>query len=266
MRAIILVLITSLLLNCNTIVINPDGSIVNPNPDYQRLAEINTNLALEYLNHNASNVALQKVNAAISANPNYLRAYMVRAMIYQSLTKNNLAERDYKFILKKNPNDSEAKLNYAIFLCSPVIKNYSSALNLFVQAINDALYQNPELAYLQRGICFNFQHENESAAADYLKAMSYNNPPNLVYYYMAQLQYDSTHYALANFYINRLYIVQNAQTLWLRIKILHNLLINQINSQNNKYYHSLINLLGKELINNYDNSIESIKYLNNDYN
>lgn len=254
----LVVAIGFLLLSCTTTITNSDGTIVGTSVDKNKLAEIYTNLAIEYQNKGSLPIALSRANLAIENNSDYAKAYMVRATIYQQLKKPNLAMNDFNSAIKLDKISSDIKTNYAIFLCEQ--RDYATADQLFIEALNNPLYETPAIAYLASGNCNYIRKKYKQANEDYLQALTYKKFPHDIYVNIAKLQYEENNYKLADFYIQQYHGVNTASVLLLRIQIL-NKLMNENNTLDNITYVNTIKLLGDKLIKNFPNSSETQTYL-----
>jgi len=66
------------------------------------------------------------------------------AYFYQQTKNSKVAESYYQKAIILNPHSSQAKNNYAVFLCFK--KHYSEAIKLFEQALENPNYLNAYLA------------------------------------------------------------------------------------------------------------------------
>lgn len=245
--------------SCVTSTVNSDGTVQKNTIDKVKLADTYIDLAVEYQQHGAPQVALDRVNLAIKSNPDSAKAYMIRAMIYQSLGQLKDAEKDFKKSINIDDNYSEAYVNYAVFLCEQ--KRFDDALNNFNTALANPLYYTPEIAYYSRGICYYRNSMLESANADYLRSLSYRSPPQDVYIALAKLQLDKKNYQLANYYINKFNGSQTPDTMWLHVQILQYLIDGTNNARERKEYTSYRDTIGKLLVTNYGDSTATQQYL-----
>lgn len=244
--------------SCVTHTINSDGTIQNTAIDKTKLADTYVDLAVEYQKRGAPQVALERVNLAISTNQANARAYMIRGMINQSLNQTQSAEKDFKKALSIKSDYPEAYVNYAVFLCAQ--KQYLEANTNFEKALVNPLYSTPEIAYYSRGKCNYIARKWQAANADYLKALSYRNHPQETYVALARLQYEQKNYVLANYYINKFNNSQTAETLLLHIQILQSLIDEKPSPIKLREYTAYRNTLAKLLISNYGDSPEAQQY------
>lgn len=253
-------MIIGILVNgCVTKTINSDGSIANKLDNKEKLSNTYTDLASEYLNHNSLNLALDRVNLAISTNAYNYRAYMVRGTIYQYLNKPIEANDDFRYSLKLKNDYPDTYVNYGNFLCSR--HNYDEAFNNFAIAINNSSYLSPEIAYYNRGRCYFLQNSFESANKDLLRSINYKHVPEDSYILLSALNYKQNNVSLAKFYMDKFSGMQSAESLWLHIQILSTLINQSDDPKYNRKYASYINLLAQMLLNDFKNSVEAQQYI-----
>lgn len=254
------VISTALLLNaCVTRTINSDGSVQSTVIDKNKLSDTYIDLAIEYQQHNAPQVALERANLAVSTKDDNPKAYMIRAMIYQQLGQYDKAEQDFKRALWLDNKYSEDNVNYAVFLCDQ--KRYSEAIYNFSQALDNPLYYTPEIGYYSRGNCYAKQDSFESANRDYLTALNYKSPPQDTYIALSKLQFSHQNYQLANYYLNRYSSSQTPETMWLHIQILQAMIDQGVSTAKYREYNSYRKTLGQLLIKNYGDTKEAQQYL-----
>jgi type IV pilus assembly protein PilF len=248
-----------LLSACVTRTINSDGSVQSTVIDKNKLSDTYIDLAIEYQQHNAPQVALERANLAVSTKDDNPKAYMIRAMIYQQLGQYDKAEQDFKKALWLDSKYSEDNVNYAVFLCDQ--KRYSEALYNFSQALDNPLYYTPEIGYYSRGNCYAKQDSFESANRDYLAALNYKSPPQDTYIALSRLQFNHQNYQLANYYLNRYSSSQTPETMWLHIQILQAMIDQGVSTTKYREYNSYRKTLGQLLIKNYGDTKEAQQYL-----
>ena len=102
---------------------------------------------------------------AIEADSNYGPAYNVLGLVQMELKEDTAADRSFQQALVINPNDSEANNNYGWFLCNR--GREKEAIAYFLAAVRNPLYQTPELAYTNAGVC-SLKLGNDKEAESYL--------------------------------------------------------------------------------------------------
>lgn len=258
----LLIGISLLTSSCVTHTINSDGSLQSAAVDKTKLADTYVDLAVEYQQHNAPQIALERANLAIANDPSNARAYMVRGMIYKQLKQSKSAEDDFKHALAIASNYPDAYINYAQFLCDE--QRYSEAYADFNIALNNSAYFTPEIGYASRGMCYYKEGNLTAAADDFVKSLSYPNIPQNSYLALAKINFRQGNYSLADYYITKFAAATNQQTaptLWLHIQILQALLNNGVTPLHYREYNASRNALAEVLLQNYRDSMEAKKYI-----
>jgi type IV pilus assembly protein PilF len=104
-----------------------------------------------YFDRGQDGVALQELKTAISADKEYAPAYGMLGVVYMDLKENDLALQNFERALRIVPDDSEINNNFGWFLCQTGKPKESIAY--FLKAIKNPLYETPQVAYLDAGLC-----------------------------------------------------------------------------------------------------------------
>lgn len=131
----------------------------------QERAATYTQLAAEYLNGGNLPAALEAAQSALDANGGYAPAHMLRGLVYMSMQHNGEAEQSLREAVRLDPRNPQANNNYGWFLCER--RDPKLARPYFDAALANPLYQTPEIAALNAGICLN-RSGDYAAARDYL--------------------------------------------------------------------------------------------------
>jgi type IV pilus assembly protein PilF len=184
----------------------------------QRVAETNVQLGLGYLKQGRVQGALEKLQKALDAEPDYAEAHSSIALVYEELQENDRAAKHFERALELNPDDGATHNNYAVFLCH--IGKAKEAEPHFLAAIKSRGYPTPERAYENLGICA--METDRAKAETYLRKALQMNPrlPGALLQ-MAQLSVDHGNYLSGRAYLQRYHEVQPPvpQSLWLGIKV-----------------------------------------------
>lgn len=187
--------------------------------DRQAIAEANLNLGIAYLQQGQYQLALDKLNRARIAQPNYSPTYNTLGVLYQRLGEHAEAEKYYQHAIKLNPMDSAALNNYGQFLCQN--DRFDEAEKTFMESASNPLFPTPEIAITNAGTCA-LNNDRPDLAEGYFKQALDKNPrvaPAL--FQMAELSYNRGEYLPARGFLQR-YLVDNKHTsrsLWLGIRI-----------------------------------------------
>jgi type IV pilus assembly protein PilF len=195
---------------------------VNRSPqtyDRQEIAEANLNLGVAYMQQGHYQQALDKLNRARIAKPDYSPAYNALGVLYQRLGEHEEAEKFYKHAIKLDPMDSDALNNYGQFLCKQ--NRIDEAEQAFMESAGNPLYPTPEIAITNAGICLQNEGHIDVAENYFRKALDKNPRFSPALIQMAEIAYDRRDYLQARELL-RSYLVENrhnSRTLWLGIRI-----------------------------------------------
>ncbi|MGN2392427.1 type IV pilus biogenesis/stability protein PilW [Pelomicrobium sp. G1] len=182
-------------------------------------AEIHTQLGAGYYSRGQLGVALEELNAAFAADPNYGPAYNVLGLVYAALGEPKLAEQNFLRALALNPNDSEARNNYGLFLCQR--NRGEEGIGHLLQALRNPLYRTPELAYVNAGDCAQRMGDRKRAQEFFEKALQVQPSQPQALRAMAEIAYGNGRFDDAHAYLTRyLQIAQpDAESLALGVRI-----------------------------------------------
>jgi len=182
-------------------------------------ARVHTELAAGYFDITNYAVALEEVNEALRADPNYGPAFNVAGLIYAALREDRLAEQNFERAVRINPTDSDANNNFGLFLCQR--KRWKEGLRYFEAALKNPLYQTPERSFINAGLCSRSMQDIASAEAFFTKALSVR--PNLpqALFQMADIAHLRGDQDLAKKYILQVMqgVKPNPEVLWLALRI-----------------------------------------------
>jgi type IV pilus assembly protein PilF len=212
---------------CTTTVKSVDGGEVRqevpPVRDEQsnaRLAGTRLELASLYFGRGEATTALDEVNKAIAAKPDYGAAYNLRGLIHASLGDLQRAEQDFQRALQIDPRDADTMQNYGWFLCQN--QRFAPAEVQFQNALAQTGYRNAAMTLRAMGNCQARDGKLADAARSLMRSyeLDPSNPATAVN--LAEVLYRQGEYARASFYIDRVNSrpgQSNAQSLWLAARI-----------------------------------------------
>lgn len=182
-------------------------------------ASANLNLGIEYMRAGNMELALERLKRALDADPGFYGTHNALGFLYQRLGETGLAERHFKRSIALNPADSGSKNNYGLFLCQN--NRFDEAEKIFLAAVENPLYETPEVAYANAGTCALMNKQVEAAEQHFRRALSINAGLPSALIQMAQISYDRDNYLNARGYLQRFQSVakHNAASLLLGIKI-----------------------------------------------
>jgi type IV pilus assembly protein PilF len=187
--------------------------------DARHRAQVHTQLAAKYFERGQDGVALQELKDAISADSKYAPAYSMQGLVYMDLKENELAKKNLLEALRLAPTDSDINNNYGWFLCKT--GSPKESISYFLAAIKNPLYDTPQIAYLNAGLCSE-QMKDLTQADEYLQR-ALRIEPNLpqALLSLGNLWYGRGRYADAKGLISRYnkIVDPNAESLWLALRI-----------------------------------------------
>lgn len=192
----------------------------------QRRASIRMQLAVGYYEQGQYATALDQVKLALAADPQYVDAFGMRALIYMAMGETALAEDNFVHALKLAPRNPELANNYGSFLCER--GRVPEALKHFEQALANPAYPSPDKALNNAGSCA-LKIKDYAVAEKYLlRALQLTPDLAATNANLAQVYYARGDYPRAGFFITRLGKLakmesMTADVLWLAIKVQHKL-------------------------------------------
>jgi len=179
----------------------------------------NINLAVEYMRIGEYEKALEKLERAKIAAPDFHGTYNIYGILYQQLGERETAEKNFKKSLKLDPADSGTMNNYGRFLCST--GRADEARKIFQKAIENPLYDTPEIAITNAATCAKLNGKIPEAEKFYKKALAINPEMPSALLQMSQINFDKGDVLSARGYYQRYIEIasQTAVSLWLGIQI-----------------------------------------------
>lgn len=196
-----------------------DRSGVPPGGTANQLASVNTQLGLGYLRNGQLDLAWERLNTALQADPDYATAHNGMALVYDRLNEPQKAEEHFKRAIELDPSDSAAQTNYGAFLCQH--DRIEEGEKYFMKAVENPLYAKPAMAYTNAGTC-RLQVDDVAGAESYFRAALRADPRfPLALLNMSQVSFDGGNYLAARAYMQRFEEVSkhNSRSLWLGIRI-----------------------------------------------
>ncbi|MFP5380696.1 MAG: type IV pilus biogenesis/stability protein PilW [Gammaproteobacteria bacterium] len=163
-------LLVLLLSACANMPAGEGGSAgAEPDSESRQRARAFTELAGAYYSRNQYKIALDELRKAITADGRFGPAYNVYGLIYMELGEDGLAEENFRRAIELDRNDSEARNNFGLFLCTR--GRHDEGLDQFANALRNPLYPFPERAMANAGLCAERKGDLALAEANLLKAL-----------------------------------------------------------------------------------------------
>jgi type IV pilus assembly protein PilF len=198
--------------------LKPDVSTTGDENDAHQRARIHTELASGYYELANYGVALEEVNEALRADPNYVPAFNVAGLVYAQLKEERLAEQNFERALRINPLDSDTNNNYGLYLCQR--KREEEGIRHFLTAVRNPLYQTPDRSYVNAGLCARGRGDLDAAQGYFMQALKVRPNQRQALYQVADILYAKGSYAEAKDYLARIRDAGNSpEVLWLALRV-----------------------------------------------
>jgi type IV pilus assembly protein PilF len=153
----------------------------------EELARARTALGVDYYQRKQYRVALQELELAMQADPDYSPAYNVRALVHIALLEDKEAENDFRHSLDLDSKNSDAHDNYGWFLCQRGRER--EGITQHLMAAKDPLYSGQASAYMRAGECSMKISQLTNAERYFEKAQILQPDLAQVYFDMSELSY-----------------------------------------------------------------------------
>lgn len=178
-----------------------------------------TELAAAYFNRGQYKIALDELRKAITVDSQFGPAYNIYGLIYMDLAEDRLAEENFRKAVDLNRSDSEARNNFGWFLCTR--GKHDEGMEQFRAAIRNPLYDKPELAMANAGLCAELKGDVALAEANLTRSLKLqpDNPNTILK--MAGLVYRQNRLAEAQRLLARHaeLAAPTAESLWLGVNL-----------------------------------------------
>lgn len=182
-------------------------------------AKVYTELGFAYFGRAQMKVALDEARKAIVADNRYGPAYNLLGLIYMELDEDKLAEENFRKAIELERTDSDAHNNYGWFLCTR--GRFDEGQAQFTEAIRNPLYDKPEQAMTNSGLCSEKKGDLKQAEANYAKALKLAPNSPLPVIKLANLHFKRGNMNEAQRLLTRHQEISppTAESLWLGVRI-----------------------------------------------
>ena len=216
-RIIIASLISLLLVACTTTTTTTVERKTSK-PNLIEASDLNTQLAVGYIQREQYKPAKDKLEKAIEQDPENVTAVKTLAYLYALLGLKEKAREQYTNALEITPDDPDLLDYYCTFLCAN--GELEKAQVQFKKAYDDPFYESLSLAQSNAGSCYVQQGEYKKAEPLLRKSLRLqpNLPGSLIS--MAEVGVKTERYLMARAYIERYHATSapNAESLWIQLQ------------------------------------------------
>jgi len=198
----------------------PQGPVASPTPQTaNKLAEVQTKLGIGYLREGKLELAFNRLTRALEADPGYSTAHNAMGTLQERLGNMELAEQHFRKAVDLNPMDSAAQSNFGSLLCRT--GRYDEGEQRFLQALKNSLYDRPEVAYSNAGLCMQTAGHPDRAETYFRAALQRNPRIPSALLGMAKISFEQQRFLPARAYLQRFEEVGtlNAEALWLGVRV-----------------------------------------------
>ncbi|MDX1625588.1 MAG: type IV pilus biogenesis/stability protein PilW [Wenzhouxiangellaceae bacterium] len=177
------------------------GSVVervSPN----RAAELNTRLGVGYLEKGDLQIALEKLEKAVSQDPDHAPARLALGIVYESIGRQELALEQLRRAVRLAPDDGAAHNSYAALLCRA--GRYEEADRHFRAALEDPFYPTPDIVLANAGACARRDGRTETAEAYLRRALDIDPMNRVALFHLSSLSYEIGEPLRARAFLQRL--------------------------------------------------------------
>jgi len=196
------------------------SSPVRDGVNEEKAAQANAELGLRYMMQGEYEVAMTKLNRALSYDPDHVAANHYLAELYRRLGRNEDAEDHYQRALRYADGDaSSLHNNYGVFLCSE--DRFDDGIEQLEEVLENPVYPQRDQVYENLGLCMERKGESDKAEEYLRKGLQLNPrmPKSLLA--MARLTFAKKNYLSTRAYLQRYSEVarHTAESLWLGIRV-----------------------------------------------
>lgn len=187
------------------------------------VAKANVQLGTEYLQQGRLGLALDNLEKAVKADPSSPTAHAMIAMLYARLGRDGAADDSHRLAVEwvsaDTPDYGMVHNNYGTYLCDHA--RWAEAEEHFLAAAKSRLYETPEAAYENAGLCALKAGQVQVAEGHFRSALALKPDMTRPLFQMAQIHYDTRRYLLARAFLQRLEVATqiNAPGAWLGLQI-----------------------------------------------
>ncbi|MEX0959746.1 MAG: type IV pilus biogenesis/stability protein PilW [Burkholderiales bacterium] len=190
-----------------------------PAEDAQSRAQIHTELGAAYYGAGQYAVAIEELEIALSADPDYVPAINQLGLVHLTLGQDGKAQQRFERALRLAPDDPSVNNNYGMFLCERGRER--DAMRYFAKALENPLYRTPEVAYVNAGLCARSKGDEVRAEEFLRKALSAAPDQPQALFNLAEISYRKADIVAARAFVTRFHQVSvpSAESLWLAARI-----------------------------------------------
>lgn len=167
----------------------------------QDAARVHTELGQKYLQQGKLELALEKLQKALSFDADYVDAHTVIAVLYENIGETAKAEEHYRRAAQLRPKSGSELNNYGAFLCR--LGRYDEAQAHFERAVADPFYRTPAVALTNSGTCLLKAGRRDDAEKVLRRALELSPNDGEALFQLASALYEKGEYFKARAFMQR---------------------------------------------------------------
>jgi len=151
-------------------------------------AAYNVQLGIAYMNQGDLALAKDKLDRALTQNPDSPDVHSARALLFQRMGEKDKADSEFRTALRLAPHEPEVVNSYAAYLCQ--IGRTDEGVKRFEEAAHNPLYRTPWFAYTNAGVCLRTARRDDAARAHFMAALQLQPNYAEAAFQLANLQFE----------------------------------------------------------------------------
>lgn len=188
--------------------------------DTEKAAQANADLGLRYMMQGNYEVAMEKLNNALTYEPNHVPTHHYLAELYRRLERYDDADDHFRHAIRYAKGEaSSLHNNYGGFLCSQ--GRIDAGVKEFKKVLDNPVYPRRDQVYENLGLCFEGKPDPEQAEIYLRKGLELNPKAPKSLLAMARLSFAKKNYLSTRAYLQRYSEVSRhaPESLWLGIQV-----------------------------------------------
>lgn len=170
--------------------------------DAEEAAMSHLQLGIHHMRNGDLQEAKNHLERSLEHDSNQAMTHASIALLYEQLDEQRTARRHYRRALRIDGDDPALRNNYGTFLCRS--GEHEEAVEEFVTAAENRLYQTPEVAWNNAGTCMQQAGEYERARDYFRKAADADHEYAEPLWHLARLAHDEGEFLQARGFFQRM--------------------------------------------------------------
>lgn len=196
------------------------SSQVREGVDTEKAAQANADLGLRYMMQGNNELAMQKLNHALTFEPHHVPTHHYLAELYRRLERYDDADKHFRHALDyAEGNASSLHNNYGSFLCGQ--NRIDEGVREFNKVLDNPVYPRRDQVFENLGLCLERKPDYEQAEMYLRKGLELNPKAPKSLLAMARLSFAKDNYLSTRAYLQRYTEVarHTPESLWLGIRV-----------------------------------------------